>query len=150
MEMSDLRRLTGIMMALGISITGLGLTHAANVRDTKSLCLECHIKAVSLIDKSVVHRPVKEGKCTACHNPHASKFSGLLTDSDSALCYKCHERKKGFEGKVVHKPVEDGKCLSCHDTHSSANAFLLKETGAKSCFRAIHRKDNGRKMFIQR
>lgn len=134
MDMIRFRRLTWIMMALGIFITGLELSHSATDRETKSLCLECHSKAVSLIDKPVVHSPVKEGKCTACHNPHASKYSGLLTDSDSNLCYNCHEREKGFAAKVVHKPVEDGKCLSCHDPHSSANPSLLKKTGAKSCF----------------
>lgn len=102
--------------------------------DTKGLCLECHSKATALLDKAVVHRPAREGKCTACHNPHTSKYPGLLADSGSVLCYNCHERKKGFEARVVHKPVEEGKCLSCHDPHSSANASLLREPVEKSCF----------------
>src|SRR3972149_11790179 len=97
-----------LVIALSVFV-GIDYAHAANVRDTKSLCLECHSKAASLREKPVVHSPVKEGKCTACHNPHASKYSGLLADSDSTLCFNCHERKKGFDGRVVHKPAAHRK-----------------------------------------
>lgn len=130
------RHLLLVLTVIALAVfAGVDSGRAATALDaTKGLCLECHSKAAHLIGKPVVHRPVRDGKCTACHNPHASRHSGLLADSGSALCFNCHDRRKGFDARVVHKPVEEGKCLSCHDAHASVNAFLLEEPGGKSCF----------------
>ncbi len=111
-----------------------GQSHsAAAVKPTRELCLECHPKAAAMTEKANVHRPVKEGRCTACHNPHVSKHSGLLNDSGGGLCFNCHPRSK-YKASFVHKPVEEGKCSACHDSHSSPNAVLLKNVGVKLCY----------------
>ncbi|MEK7773565.1 MAG: cytochrome c3 family protein [Deltaproteobacteria bacterium] len=106
---------------------------AAAVKPTRELCMECHPKAAAMMDKADVHRPVKEGRCTACHNPHTSRHSGLLKGSGGELCFNCHPKAK-YQAAFVHKPVEEGKCSSCHSPHSSANAFLLKDVGVKLCY----------------
>ncbi|MBI3754392.1 MAG: cytochrome C [Deltaproteobacteria bacterium] len=117
------------------------IIHAKDVKDTQSLCYECHAKRVEeLTKKAIVHQPVKDGKCTGCHNPHASKHSGLLAYTGSALCYNCHDQKKGFAGIIVHKPVAEGNCLVCHDAHSSDRKGLLKKTEAEGCF-SCHAKE---------
>lgn len=109
--------------------------YAKAVKDTKGLCLECHSKKVDeLTKKATVHQPVKDGKCTWCHNPHASKHPGLLAYTGGDLCYNCHDRKKGFTDRIVHKPVEEGNCLSCHNAHSSDRKGLLKKAEGEVCF----------------
>lgn len=110
------------------------MLHAKAVKDTRGLCIECHSKRVAEITgKATVHQPVKDGKCTSCHNPHASKYSGLLAYRGGDLCYDCHDRKKGFANVIVHKPVEEGNCLSCHDAHSSDRKGLLKKAEGDVC-----------------
>ncbi|MBI5235708.1 MAG: hypothetical protein HY886_05615 [Deltaproteobacteria bacterium] len=117
-----------------VFLIGLGSSDAAEtVKNTKGLCLECHAKAKDILNKAVTHKPVRDGKCTACHNPHASKHSGLLPETGGRICFNCHDVSKGFSSRVVHSPVREGKCLACHDVHSSANAGLMKEAGAKAC-----------------
>jgi len=135
-EMKPSRHLVGIVIGLAVFF---GLEHetgnAKTVKDTKSLCLECHSKIAELTNRVTVHRPVRDGQCTSCHNPHASKRASLLADDDSNLCYNCHDRGgKGFTGTVVHKPVGEGKCLSCHDAHSSDRKGLLKKAEGDGCF----------------
>ena len=85
--------------------------YAKSKVDTFALCLECHPKTKDLTMKGRVHQPLKEGKCTECHNPHVSKHPTLLSDIGGELCYNCHDRKKGFIGIVVQRPVEEGNCL---------------------------------------
>ena len=115
--------------------------HAASNKKVKELCIECHSTVNTFLKRPVVHKPVKDGKCTACHNPHVSRYAGLLSESSSDLCYKCHERKNGFEGAVIHKPVEEGKCLVCHDPHASKKTFLLDKSGGDMCFSCHPKKE---------
>lgn len=123
-----------IFLCVFIDFIGYGIGYTKTVKDTKTLCLECHSTSGNLFKKAIIHQPVKEGKCTNCHNPHTSKYANLLGYAESDLCYTCHDQKKGFTGKVVHKPVEDGKCLSCHEAHSSDNKDLVKKDGGEGCF----------------
>lgn len=108
------------------------ITHAAT--KVSEICIGCHENVKALIGKSVTHEPAIKGQCGACHNPHVSRYKGLLSDSAGRLCYSCHDKTKGFTAKVVHKPVADGNCLGCHDAHSSENKALLTMEGEKVCF----------------
>ena len=71
-EMKPSRHLVGVVIGLAVFF-GLehGIGNAKAVKDTKSLCLECHSKIAELTNRSTVHRPVRDGQCTSCHNPHA-------------------------------------------------------------------------------
>lgn len=130
-----LRRCTGIAAAVFIALAAASNALAAGggVKATKALCLECHPKTAAMFEKQNLHKPVRDGRCTQCHNPHASSHTGLLADPGSALCFNCHPKSK-FKAAVTHKPVEEGKCSSCHDPHASNAQFLLKDTGGKSCY----------------
>ena len=110
-------------------------------KDTKALCASCHPKAASFTLKKNVHQPVRLGLCTSCHNPHASSHDALLSGDPSAICYSCHDRRRGFTGAVVHKPAGEGKCLDCHDPHASDSRGLLKATGAEMCY-SCHKKED--------
>jgi predicted CXXCH cytochrome family protein len=91
-----------------------------------SPCFQCHAKK-DFSDK-FVHKPVAEGNCQKCHNPHVAKYAGLLVTMTTELCYDCHDDlRQAAEGKKnVHKPFSAGNCLACHDPHSSENKGLVR------------------------
>lgn len=97
------------------------------IASADSTCFRCHDK-----DKfagKVTHKPVVNGDCQKCHNPHVAKYKKLLTASSETLCYGCHEELKKQLGnsKDVHKPFADGDCLACHDPHSSSTKGLIRQ-----------------------
>lgn len=109
-------------------------------KKTDKLCYSCHNDARAIARKKVVHKPVKDGKCTECHSAHASKHDKLINKGGAALCYKCHD-KKDYEGEVVHMPVVEGRCDACHDPHSSENANLMPSKINELCFSCHKRED---------
>jgi predicted CXXCH cytochrome family protein len=96
-------------------------------------CFSCHERAA--FQKRVKHEPAVAGGCSACHSPHAARFSGLLQLQTKKLCYSCHtaEAEKHGQG-TVHQPVRQGECLGCHEPHASDHANLLKARQGELCF----------------
>lgn len=133
-----------LILVLFIAIPGIcvtkGAAHAGDVARTSDVCIGCHPDVNAFTAKKVVHQPVRQGKCTECHNPHTSKHAALLYEADSGLCFRCHERK-GFVSRVVHKPVKEGKCLVCHNPHSSSNRGLLDKPAGQTCLEC-HKKED--------
>ncbi|KAA0258916.1 cytochrome C [Deferribacter autotrophicus] len=101
-------------------------------KSEKDLCMKCHGKNKKFADvlnnSKYKHKPVDEGACGDCHNPHASDFGKLLVSDAKNVCFECHndigERVKN--SKFVHGPVETDGCTACHSVHGSNNAFILK------------------------
>lgn len=93
------------------------------------LCLGCH--AFSWSDKAgpkegfLLHRPVREGRCAACHDPHGGARRLFLKADVGDLCLACHDAEVYGPG-VLHGPLAVGDCLVCHDPHASETAGLLK------------------------
>ena len=92
------------------------------------LCASCH----EAFKKPHVHAPVKDGTCTTCHDPHASKEPKLLTSPLKDLCGTCHADHVEF--KVVHGPVSAGECTICHTPHESAAKGLLLKPSPGLCY----------------
>ena len=131
-------------------------------------CLSCHDKplqtkdGIALTDFAVLlkenpqqHGPIREGACTACHQPHAGDKFRLLTAAyppefyapfkieNYELCFKCHIpdlvlNKKGTgltrfrDGDVnlhwLHVNREKGRtCRACHEVHASRNPFHIRD-----------------------
>jgi len=99
-------------------------------RAEKDLCNFCHVGMQ--IGKSV-HKPVQEGQCLSCHNPHGSEDRQMLRAKNmGALCASCHaDVTKGR--KEVHGPVAAGNCATCHNAHSSDHPRLLVAEGRALC-----------------
>jgi predicted CXXCH cytochrome family protein len=98
----------------------------------EKLCADCH----PLPHRSVEHAPVKQGKCTECHDPHGSGFRAMLkADPARDLCVRCHKPEGGSGKSFVHGPVAMGACVVCHEVHSSWQPKLLVEAGSKLCLR---------------
>jgi len=98
----------------------------------EDVCFQCHERAA--FQKKVVHRPVAEGKCGGCHNPHVARHKGLLQKAGARLCHSCHlaETVAGTK-EVVHQPVRQGQCLACHEAHASDAGHLLDARLSETC-----------------
>lgn len=98
-----------------------------------ALCTQCHDPFGK---KKVVHPPVQDGDCTACHRPHgaAGRFLLDVSDDQAALCLGCHDSAP-FKQKFMHGPVAVGACTKCHDPHEAAQKGLLKGTVRELCLK---------------
>ncbi|WP_200762562.1 cytochrome c3 family protein [Nitrosophilus alvini] len=103
-------------------------------KNIEELCYKCH---KTRYNKKFDHKPVKEGRCIDCHDPHQSNANNLLkADTVNQLCLKCHKpgnKKKikktvNMKAAFKHKPAEDN-CVKCHEAHTSDFKTLLKDDG---------------------
>ena len=139
---------------LGCHDPHLSDNKAQTLEAGKALCLKCHdakqagkpnmpSKTLDLTLKTV-HKPVKGGECTDCHQHHASENAKLLKAAPPTLCYKCHARLD--EDKHCHSAVVLGRCVTCHDAHSSKNGALVRdEKTSDLCYRCHADDATGRK-----
>jgi predicted CXXCH cytochrome family protein len=132
-------------------------------------CLKCHDKPLkttegkSLTNMSLLlannpdkHGPIRDGQCTACHDPHAAKMHNLLSEEYPStfyspfsmdmykLCFKCHEpalvtrmngqgvtqfRDGGRNLHALHVNQEKGRtCRACHEVHASKRPAHVRES----------------------
>ena len=114
-----------------------------------ALCLACHDnKAQNAEGKPFryKHAPVEEGKCTSCHNPHASPNSQQLVRPGNDICTVCHDEFHQFHRKVVEENAltkvprwfpraPDGtmRCFGCHDAHGSDEEHMFIKKGSEFC-----------------
>jgi len=105
---------------------------------SKNICFKCHKR--SQFAGKVIHPPVAKGECVVCHNPHCSKYKGLLRYKEAELCYSCHKKEKQiFTNGIEHEPVRKGQCLTCHNPHSSNFSYLINGKLSNRCFKC-HKK----------
>ena len=97
-------------------------------------CVECHDEFAVDLKKAVVHKPITEGECVACHNPHSSNYEFLLAAQSGEMCFECHDELVPEVKKSAHEVFVEGKCLSCHQPHASDNKKLLVRAGSELCF----------------
>ena len=57
-------------------------------KEGNEVCYQCHSKEKIGLNRKHIHSAVARGKCTACHNPHASQASDLLKAEGDALCFQ--------------------------------------------------------------
>ncbi|MCK5236226.1 MAG: hypothetical protein KAR06_04495, partial [Deltaproteobacteria bacterium] len=110
-------------------------------KDISGICYQCHAESEKNMNKAVKHKPVSEGRCSACHNPHVSSHSNLMSGVLADVCYECHNSKKFIGEKFVHEPVKSGECSVCHEPHSSSRRGLLTKSKVNLCY-DCHKKDD--------
>jgi predicted CXXCH cytochrome family protein len=105
-------------------------------KDEASTCFQCHQDMEAKLSDRYVHFPFKEGKCTACHDVHASRYEGLLRNEVNLLCLRCHKGlKKDMRDMKVHGALREGICTDCHTPHSSNNVYILLKPERELCFK---------------
>jgi predicted CXXCH cytochrome family protein len=146
-----------------VSPKGCASCHAPHSSDApgllpktgKDLCLDCHKGIIKKTD-TVLHGPIKGGKCTPCHDPHGTPFDKLLTnnyttdfyvsydDSQFQFCFSCHNRDllrnpttsyatgfrdgdKNLHYLHVNRKDRGKSCKDCHVVHGGTKPKLLAD-----------------------
>jgi len=133
------------------------------------ICLSCHNRPVQTAAGGTIpdmarlleenpdhHGPIRDGNCTACHEPHAGENFRLLKEEYPAefyapfaiesfrLCFRCHipdlvlsasgsgltEFRDGDRNlHHVHVNRDKGRtCRSCHEVHASKQPSHIRES----------------------
>ena len=141
-----------------------GSAHGNNLeKGQPDLCVGCHdgskvdgLNMSGLLKaSSILHSPVGDGECTACHGQHGSDNAAMLTaaypdkfytpygEEAYELCFMCHDASAfdelesedtGFRHgnrNLHYLHVNKGKgrtCRACHDVHGTMKEHLVRET----------------------
>jgi len=121
--------------AATVLLIAFGPAQAQEIKvDEPRVCLNCHEDFAQTLKSQHVHSPAKSGKCSQCHNPHASQHAALLAQNKEEQCFTCHAREKlNLDRPEVHDPAAKGECLQCHDAHASAFTDQLKAPEKDLC-----------------
>jgi predicted CXXCH cytochrome family protein len=100
--------------------------------------------------KNYIHKPIEQGGCTGCHDPHAASESKFLVQPRDTLCDKCHDTKSSAHlhrvGAAARTTFAAGTplsregtttCYTCHLFHSS-NETTLKRGTKEQCGIGCH------------
>lgn len=105
-------------------------------------CFSCHLELEPEFQQKYVHKPIKNGSCTSCHDPHSSNESKLLVNSTPNLCLDCHsEFEERATAKSIHTPSFEGNaCMQCHNPHASSERKLVNTSDTNSLCLTCHNK----------
>lgn len=92
------------------------------IESEPGLCNLCHEDLGILYN--YLHGPVAGGYCTACHNPHQSKYESLLRYSGEELCFYCHIEADVSQNEI-HQDLGNMVCMDCHNPHGGEDKFIL-------------------------
>ncbi|MDT8413368.1 MAG: cytochrome c3 family protein, partial [Vicingaceae bacterium] len=92
------------------------------------LCYSCHTVFKEEQNLKFVHKPIKNGECSECHEVHSSNNKNLVFAKPPDLCFFCHSNfdKDREKAKSIHTASYAGDaCTQCHKPHASAEKKLL-------------------------
>jgi predicted CXXCH cytochrome family protein len=122
-----------LLLATVVALMTLAIPAWSEI-DQKEVCLACHDDLEAPLAARFKHPPAADGECAACHNPHVSRFAGLLLDRPGPLCGECHDEiRQSLDRSVVHAPVAEGRCVDCHTPHGGEHRNLLTKAGIDLC-----------------
>jgi predicted CXXCH cytochrome family protein len=109
------------------------LMRAGLKKSQKELCTGCHKNLRADMELSFPHEPFYEGKCSSCHDPHASNYPARTKAPENELCLFCHNMESDFTKAVQHSPFGIKSCLSCHNPHASDFEGIVLDTQEVLC-----------------
>jgi predicted CXXCH cytochrome family protein len=145
--------LTPVFFAAAVFfLLGPGASAAQERPPARCILPSCHSPSPP---GAVLHQPVREGRCGACHKPHASDHPFLLAapypegtfavygSGAYSLCWNCHDSalaeekytvsstgfrrgKRNFHYSHLHKR-SGMACRACHTLHGGRQAHLIRE-----------------------
>jgi len=98
------------------------------------LCWTCHGSMGAKLSETYQHVPFATGRCTGCHDPHASDEPALLTQRVNEICFTCHPIGTEIGRAQPHPPAFRGWCVDCHDPHASEFKGILVTNQRDLCF----------------
>ncbi len=125
------RSLLGVLLGLLVTVGAGAQTVAV---DEPGVCFDCHSNIAAETKAGHVHRAFSAGKCSRCHNPHASKHAALLSTDQGTLCLSCHENVRvEIDQESAHLPAANKECVGCHHPHASEHAGQLRQELTELC-----------------
>ena len=107
-------------------------------------CLDCH---ESLLKARLIHEPVEEEMCEACHDQADEtlhKFTHPKNLNDT--CLTCHDEPAG---EHLHEPIVEGDCAACHDMHKSEHdGLMLSDNESELCMKCHQQEVHLEREFI--
>ena len=126
-----------------IEQAGFRQAHAGyGVQKECTACHTPHSSERSGLLKAIVHGPVVNGDCEACHSVNGAGELNRPKDVDS-VCINCHAQQDQTAG--LHEPFREGDCTDCHAAHASNYVNMLSEKPEKLCLKC-HDKGKDKKM----
>lgn len=116
------------------SIRSLNTSEPGLVMPKDKLCWMCHGDMGALLGDEFIHLPFEKGRCTECHDPHASDFRALLTQAPNKICFTCHPMGLELNRMQTHPPAKQGWCTDCHNPHASNHKGILVSKQRDLCF----------------
>ncbi|MCP4263089.1 MAG: hypothetical protein GY774_37105 [Planctomycetes bacterium] len=111
---------TVLLIVISLTSYAFGVEKPTTEQDS-CITEECHGEHTS---KKIIHDPVSEGSCEACHESvDVKEHTYKLTDEEPGICVQCHDE---LSKKYVHGALKDGQCKQCHETHTSDNKSRLR------------------------
>ena len=116
-------------------------------RSDRPLCTACHqdIRKRLRVQKKGLNRhpEVSAGKCSTCHDSHASDKLKFLKTSPLTLCIDCHKRQKGLCHPVGEKAIDPRDkspidCITCHNMMEAEFPQLMRLDGSKQLCNECH------------
>ncbi|NTU70769.1 MAG: hypothetical protein HGB10_02970 [Coriobacteriia bacterium] len=104
------------------------------VMPPEKICYMCHGDMGILLDDTYTHVPFMQGRCTECHDPHASDYRALLTQAPNKICFTCHPIGQEINRMQAHPPAKQGWCTDCHNPHASNFKGILVSKQRDLCF----------------
>lgn len=98
------------------------------------LCWMCHGDMGWQKNAEYPHVPFAKGRCTECHDPHASDHAIMLHVEVEDLCIQCHPMGIELNRTQSHAPVAGLHCTNCHDPHGSRYKGILVDNQRDLCF----------------
>ncbi|MHC4991014.1 MAG: cytochrome c3 family protein [Planctomycetota bacterium] len=96
----------------------------------------CH---TGIVNRRVMHGPVAQHKCEACHiELDAATHQFDIVGDPAALCTTCHPMQ---ERTFAHEPLRQGNCTGCHDPHGSDHATMLVADPTQGLCLTCHQKE---------
>lgn len=109
------------------------------------ICLQCHEggkaggpKGDIRMNWHVSTHAAVGNACLDCHKPVATDDPVLARDTQTKVCFTCHQDKRAASFKRSRHPLREGKvvCSDCHNPHGSASGStqLVKNSVNETCY----------------
>lgn len=119
-------------------VAGILQPEKMNIDEITESCSDCHSNLRTYRKQSwlISEHYLSDISCLECHAGHSSNRSFLKTETETELCYSCHQRTRAEFRMRSHHPIKEGlmECASCHNSMSGVNEAMLVKEGDHLCY----------------
>lgn len=121
-------------------------------KNEKWLCFSCHSDTERREKLSVERQKgikctgITSGKCSNCHDPHASDWPHNLKKDGVEVCAECHKKEHSVSHPLKDRATDPRTgqpiyCTTCHGMHTADYKFMLHFDRKKELCMQCHKKE---------